>query len=718
MAAETVTLQLRDDAGALVRSFNVPLNKLDAAAAPAAGDDDADGYVGGSLWVDRTNDKAYVCVDNATAAAVWREIPSSPAGYTDEEAQDAVGAMAADTDTVNVTYTDATPELKWDVRTQMSVTSDASGLKLSGDAAAPGNSKYYGTDSGGAKGWFALPAGYTAENAQDDVGGILADSARVNFTYTDATPEITADLIADTITAGYLHASATDVLFGRSTAAAGPGEEIPCTAFARTLLDDANAGAARTTLGLVIGTDVLAFDAGVQQIADLADPNADRILFWDDSASAYTFLTVGTGLSVAGTTLSATGATVADGDYGDITVSGSGTVWAIDAGAVTLAKMANVATDVLLGRVSAGAGAVEEIGISDFVQTLLDDATAASARTTLGAAGRGANTDITSVQLGNEGLQVRDSDASHWLTIRCATNLTADRVFSVNPTADGLTLTIPAAASVSGTNTGDQTITLTGHVTGSGTGTFATTIPAGTVTHAMMANMATDRLVGRDTAAAGVREEITVGGGIEFTGSGGIQTSAFTGDVTKAAGGTATTIANDAVTYAKFQNASAASRVLGRGSASGAGDYEELTPAKGIAVVGTELVNVSGRWMASSYVQTDQSTSSTTLGDLATADTVTFTLTEARDVLIVYAANVYQSTVGANNRDVIDIDGADEGATQNDWTAARANAGVSVVIVYKKSLASGAHTIKAQHAAIGGGTANWRNRFLGVQLFA
>lgn len=35
--------------------------------------------------------------------------------YTTEEAQDAVGAMVVDTATINVTYTDATPELKWDV---------------------------------------------------------------------------------------------------------------------------------------------------------------------------------------------------------------------------------------------------------------------------------------------------------------------------------------------------------------------------------------------------------------------------------------------------------------------------------------------------------------------------------------------------------------------------------------------------------------------------
>ncbi len=38
-----------------------------------------------------------------------------------------------------------------------------------------------------------------------------------------------------------------------------------------------------------------------------ADPNADSILFWDDSAGATTWLTLGTNLSITGTTLNATG---------------------------------------------------------------------------------------------------------------------------------------------------------------------------------------------------------------------------------------------------------------------------------------------------------------------------------------------------------------------------------------------------------------------------
>lgn len=125
---------------------------------------------------------------------------------------------------------------------------------------------------------------------------------------------------------------------------------------------------------------------------------------------------------------------VADGDKGDITVSGSGATWTIDNGAVSLAKQADVASSTVFYRKSAGAGAPE-------VQTL----------STL-------KTDL------------------------------------------GLT----------GTNSGDQTITLTNDVTGSGTGSFAATIANDAVTYAKMQNVSTtDRLLGRQSAGAGDVEEIT-----------------------------------------------------------------------------------------------------------------------------------------------------------------------------------------------------------------
>ena len=41
-------------------------------------------------------------------------------------------------------------------------------------------------------------------------------------------------------------------------------------------------------------------------IEDLVDPNADRIMFWDDSAGSVKFLTAGSNLTISGTTISAT----------------------------------------------------------------------------------------------------------------------------------------------------------------------------------------------------------------------------------------------------------------------------------------------------------------------------------------------------------------------------------------------------------------------------
>lgn len=60
-----------------------------------------------------------------------------------------------------------------------------------------------------------------------------------------------------------------------------------------------------TTTGTMTMTGTLDLDNGGTG-ASLADPGADRIMFWDDSAGAVTWLTVGSGLSITTTTISAT----------------------------------------------------------------------------------------------------------------------------------------------------------------------------------------------------------------------------------------------------------------------------------------------------------------------------------------------------------------------------------------------------------------------------
>jgi len=104
--------------------------------------------------------------------------------------------------------------------------------------------------------------------AQDAATKNYVDTNFNNYTHPNHTGDVTstgdgATVIAnDAVTyAKMQNVSATDRLLGRSTAGAGDVEEITCTAAGRALLDDADASAQRTTLGLAIGTDVQAFDA-------------------------------------------------------------------------------------------------------------------------------------------------------------------------------------------------------------------------------------------------------------------------------------------------------------------------------------------------------------------------------------------------------------------------------------------------------------------------
>lgn len=67
-----------------------------------------------------------------------------------------------------------------------------------------------------------------------------------------------------------------------------------------------------------------------------------------------------------------------------------------------------------------------------------------------------------------------------------------------------------SASNLSGTNTGDQTITLTSDVTGSGTGSFATTIAAGAVSLGKMANLAANSIIGNNTGSPATPIALTV----------------------------------------------------------------------------------------------------------------------------------------------------------------------------------------------------------------
>lgn len=71
--------------------------------------------------------------------------------------------------------------------------------------------------------------------------------------------------------------------------------------------------------------------------------------------------------------------------------------------------------------------------------------------------------------------------------------------------------------------------------------------------------------------------------------TGGSVSDGDKGDITVSGTGATWTIDDEAVTYAKMQHVSAASKLLGRGEGSGAGDVQEITLGSGLSMSGTTL---------------------------------------------------------------------------------------------------------------------------------
>lgn len=88
-------------------------------------------------------------------------------------------------------------------------------------------------------------------------------------TWTIDSDVVTYDKMQDT--------STTDVVLGRSTAGGGTIEEIPCTAAGRAILDDVDASAQRTTLGVAIGSDVQAYSANLDAFSSKNAPTGDVV---------------------------------------------------------------------------------------------------------------------------------------------------------------------------------------------------------------------------------------------------------------------------------------------------------------------------------------------------------------------------------------------------------------------------------------------------------
>lgn len=81
----------------------------------------------------------------------------------------------------------------------------------------------------------------------------------------------------------------------------GTADVATFTSAGRALIDDADASAQRTTLGLAIGTNVQAWDADLDALAALSGTNT---IYYRSASNTWTAVTISTGLSFSGGTLS------------------------------------------------------------------------------------------------------------------------------------------------------------------------------------------------------------------------------------------------------------------------------------------------------------------------------------------------------------------------------------------------------------------------------
>ena len=132
-------------------------------------------------------------------------------------------------------------------------------------------------------------------------------------------------------------------------------------------------------------------DAFLDDIAALTDPGADRILFWDDSAGDIVWLTVGTNLTITGTTLDATG-----GGGSALTVSQNGTP-----------------LDTDIGHIDFGLGFDLTETPENQVNVTLDLAEVTSGMGTLPIAGGGTGATTAGAALTALGAQPLDADLTH-----------------------------------------------------------------------------------------------------------------------------------------------------------------------------------------------------------------------------------------------------------------------------------------------------------------
>jgi len=214
-----------------------------------------------------------------------------------------------------------------------------------------------------------------------DAGLDLVDASSIDLAKLDqasATKLGTTALADSAVTYAKIQdVSAGDKLLGRISGVGAP-EEIDCTAAGRALLDDADAAAQRTTLGL--GT--------------IATQDAATVAITGGTITGGTITGI-TDLAVAD---GGTGASTAADARTNLGVAIGTDVQAYDAGLASIAGLTTAADQTIY---ATGSDTYAVTGLTAAGRALLDDADAAAQRTTLGLGGLATLSAVTSGEIGS-----------------------------------------------------------------------------------------------------------------------------------------------------------------------------------------------------------------------------------------------------------------------------------------------------------------------------
>jgi len=334
---------------------------------------------------------------------------------------------------------------------------------------------------------------------------------------------------------------------------------------------------------------------------------ANRLLGRGSSTGQVEEISLGSGISLAGTVLSATGN---GGTVTSINADGGTSGFSFTGGPVT--SSGTLSMTGTLAVASGGTGAT----------------TAPNALTNLGAYPAnnpngynvGTVTNVTVTAANGVTASVATSTTTPAISLGLGA-ITPTSVASTG-TVTGTNLSGTHTGTSSGTNTGDQTITLTGDVGGTGTGSFAATIAANAVTYGkIQAVGASSKLLGSSASGTAV-QEITLGTNLSMTGS-----------TLNAAGGGGGTVTSVDVAGGTTGLTTSGGPVTGSGTITLAGTLAVANGGTGLTAVGAQYQVLTSTGSAATWTTVDLNNSTSNVLPIAKGGTASITAQSAMDTL-------------------------------------------------------------------------------------